>query len=99
MITTEGVMKNGSAIERSTIYVSFVYEQYPRLFLYIGLSSFVLFILSLAFYRRYSIEKFLFFLAAVPGIFLEGLGLISYLMCFGLFASETLTIKLGRQRR
>lgn len=93
MFKAEGVAQHGSAIERSTIYVSFIHEQYSRLFIYLTIALFLYFILGLRLVRNYSNRMFLFFLAAVPGVFLEGIGLISYLMCFTFLVNDLFTIK------
>lgn len=98
MLSSHGASANGSFLERSTLYVSYHYQQYSRLVLYTALVMVLYFILvSLPAMSRYNGRKFLFFFAALPGLFFEGLGFISYLMCFILFfidsfSSSTLRI-------
>ena len=92
MLMSAGAEQNGGVIERSTIYVSFVNEQYARLALYIILVLYLFFILNCKILGRYSNRLFLFFVAAVPSVFLEGIGLMSYLMCFIIFSNELFVI-------
>lgn len=92
MLVDAGAEQNGGAVERSTIYVSFIHEQYARLAIYIILALYLFFILNSKLVGRYSNRLFLFFVAAVPGVFLEGIGLISYLMCFIIFSNELFVI-------
>lgn len=93
MLTDVGMKTNGSAIERSTIYVSFIHDQYLRLIIYMSISFVLYAILNARFLTPYKDRVFIFFLAAAPGVFLEGIGLISYLMCIFMFLSEVTKIK------
>jgi hypothetical protein len=69
-----------SFIERSTFYVSFMQEQYLRLFVYISLflgGAGILFVL--AYYRRGG-SLLYFYLPVLFTIPFEGLGLVSFLI-------------------
>lgn len=93
MMTEQGAESNGNAVERSTIYVSLIYEQYSRFFIYTVITMLLYLILNLKIFRNYPNSLFYFFLCAVPGVFLEGIGLISYLMCFMFFVNDYICIK------
>ncbi len=88
MFTTNGIKENGNVIERSNIYISLIDGNYFRLFFYISLCLLLFFsIFTSLLINNKSIRDrlFIFFLAGIPTIFFEGLGLISYLMCFLIF--------------
>jgi len=98
MLNSAGAEQNGGAVERSTIYVSFIHEQYARLTIYVFLALYLFFILNTKLVGKYSNRLFLFFVAAVPGVFLEGIGLISYLMCFIIFSNELFVINCCKDK-
>lgn len=88
MFTTNGIKENGSMIERSNIYISIIDGNYFRLFFYISLCLSLLFCIftSLLINNKNIKDRlFIFFLSGIPAMFSEGLGLISYLMCFLIF--------------
>lgn len=86
MVSSFGQDVNGSALERSTLYVSLVYGQYSRLSCYLLIVLIlILILLANLMQKRVCKSMLFFFLSAIPSIFLEGIGLISYVMCFLLF--------------
>lgn len=92
MFTALGAEENGNALERSTYIVSFVNEQYGRLIFYLLLAFILLFIiLSPLFSKNFSNRKLLFFVGASPLLFVEGIGLISYLLCMMLVILNNLS--------
>jgi hypothetical protein len=82
MFTALGTAENGNMLERSTYYVAVVNEQYSRLFLYLVLAiTLISILISPLFSKGFSHRKFLFFIGAVPLLFFEGVGLVSYSLC------------------
>ncbi|WP_445765660.1 hypothetical protein [Rheinheimera sp.] len=82
MFSSKGAHDNGNALERSTLMVSYLNEQYVKFLFYIGITSLVLMILTVgAWAKSFSFRRWMFFLGAVPVVFFEGIGLVSYLIC------------------
>jgi hypothetical protein len=74
----------GGLLSRSTIYVSYNQNQYTRFIFYTLMIILLGIILSLIISRRTTFSKNVlgFFISALPTLFFEGLGLISYSFCF-----------------
>ncbi|MBN8704200.1 MAG: hypothetical protein J0M08_14160 [Bacteroidetes bacterium] len=83
MISEQGASQNGSVIERSTIYVSFYNGQNFRFSLYVFLIFILFFIVVAPLYsKNFRARNAFFFASSIPLIFFEGVGLISYFLCF-----------------
>jgi hypothetical protein len=85
--TVYGLTGYWAILSRSTIFVSFINQNYERVIAYVALvalSGLVLFVsLRLRHYRGYSVV----FLSALPSFLLEGLGVVSLIVPLLLFAA------------
>jgi hypothetical protein len=85
--TVYGLTGYWAVLSRSTIFVSFINQNYERAIAYVGLvaaSASVLFVsLRLKQFRGYSVV----FLSALPSFLLEGLGVVSLIVPLLLFAA------------
>ena len=85
--TVYGLTGYWAILSRSTIFVSFINQNYQRVIAYsilVALSGFVLFVsLRLTRYRGYSVV----FLSALPSFLLEGLGVVSLIVPLLMFAA------------
>ncbi|MDI1351790.1 MAG: hypothetical protein PSV35_03325, partial [bacterium] len=81
--TAVAIKSTSGLLARSTIYVSYDQNQYGRLICYTILIIMLVTILTLILIRSGSSRNLLsFYASAIPAVFLEGLGLISYAICF-----------------
>jgi len=78
-----GVAHNETLFTNNTFYVSYMQADYPRLLVYIALGiSLWLLLIASACYKEAN-QKFLFFMsAAIPTLFFEGIGLVSFVFIF-----------------
>ena len=82
MFSSKGALANGSALERSTLMVSYLNEQYIKFIFYIGITALIVMILTIGVWAKsFSFRRWMFFVGAVPVVFFEGIGLVSYLIC------------------
>lgn len=86
MVSSVGKDVHGGALERGTLYVSFIHAQYNRFSCYLLiLLILIMILLANLMQKRVCKSMLFFFISAIPSVFLEGIGLISYIMCFLLF--------------